>query len=107
MLDTKLNGIPVSLTATHATLAVCTIAAVPSIQNVLSSLSVSSDKAGSIVLVKDGTTVIWQAQVGAGYFNMSFPEGLFGTQGNLLSVEIDGTSACKANMNVVKRQFRV
>lgn len=105
MMNNEKYGLPVSYTATHATLAVATTVANADIRPVISTVSVSSDKAGSILLIKDGVTTIWQTQVGVGQLTFSFPEGLFGTRGNLISVEIDGTAACKANMTVVRVQY--
>lgn len=92
------SGKPFYVTATHATAAVASKAAVATKTHVVTGYVVSSDKAGAIVLVKDDTTVIWQAQVGAGVHGYTFPVPLFGAKGNLVSVEIDGTSACKANL---------
>jgi len=104
-MNNEKYGKPVSYTATHATAAVATTVADADIQPVISTVSVSSDKAASILLIKDGVTTIWQTQVGAGAQNFSFPEGLFGTRGNTISVEIDGTAACKANMTVISVQY--
>lgn len=105
MLNPKLNARPLSYTATHATLAVATTIVDADLRPIISTVSVSSDKAGSIMLIKSNTTVIWQTQVGAGNLTFSFPEGLFGNRGETISVEIDGTAACKANMTVVMEQF--
>lgn len=101
MLNRLQHGFASNVTATHATLASASKAGATGVTHAISSLAVSSDKAGSICLVKDGTTVIWQVQVGAGQYSQSFPAGLHATTGALISVEIDGTSACKANMSVI------
>lgn len=92
------SGLPVSATATHATLAVATVTGVSSRKTRITDISGSSDKAGSIILVKDGTTVIWQDIVGAGNYNHNFTTPLQVTAGANCSVEIDGTAACKANV---------
>jgi len=92
------RGIPFKQTATHATAAVATQAAVVGYSHAITGVTVSSDKAGAIGIIKDGTTVIYQFQVGAGVHSIVFPTPLTGTRGALVSVEIDGTSACKANM---------
>ena len=92
------HGTPFSETATHATLAVASHAAVATKTYYVTDIAVSSDKAGSVVLVKSGTTVIWQAQVGAGNFRQNFSVPLKGALGALVSVEIDGTAACNANV---------
>jgi len=98
MLNKFQHGTPFAVTATHGTDAVATQTGVAGKTHTLTSVSVSSDKAGSILLIKDGTTTIWQAQVGATFYNATFPSGLSATPGNLISAEIDGTSACKANI---------
>jgi hypothetical protein len=92
------HGDPWYVTTTHATAAVASKAGATGRVHYVTDITVSSDKAGSIGLVKDGTTVIWQFQVGAGVHSKSFDTPLPGTSGNLVSVEIDGTSACKANI---------
>lgn len=92
------RGTPFQETATHATSAVATHAAVAGLQYFVTDIEVSSDKSGSICLVKQGTTVILQTQVNATYFAHSFKVPLRGAPGALVSVEIDGTSVCKANM---------
>jgi len=96
-------GTPFSKTATHATDAVATQTGVALQTHYITDLSASSDKAGSIVLVKDGTTTIWQDIVGAvgsgGHYEISFITPLKATAGADISVTIDGTAACKANMS--------
>ncbi len=93
------HGTPFSETATHATLAVASHAAVATKKYYVTDIAVSSDKAGSIVFVKSGTTVIWQAQVGAGNFRQNFSVPIGGVLGALVSVEIDGTAACASNFS--------
>lgn len=97
----KERGTPIKATATHATAAVASVTGATDTQYFLTSISASSDKAGSIMLVKDGTTVIWQDIVGAGRASQTFDPPLPITVGALVSVEIDGTSVCKANLSGV------
>ena len=92
-------GTPFSETATHATAAVASHAAVAGKTFYITDIAASSDKATSIMLVKQGTTVIWQEQVGAGRVEFSFKNPLKGALGAQVSVEIDGTAACKANIS--------
>lgn len=92
------SGTPFSETATHATAAVATHAAAAGKTYHVTNVTVSSDKAGAIGLIKQGTVTIWQFQVGASVHSISFPVPLRGASGALVSVEIDGTSACKANI---------
>lgn len=97
----KERGTPIKATATHATAAVASVAGAAATQHFVTNVSCSSDKAGSILLIKDGTTVIWQEQVGATFCNLKFDPPLGASVGALISAEIDGTSACKANLSGV------
>lgn len=99
MYQPLLRGTPASATATHATAAVATISAVSGKRHFVTDISASSDKAGSILLVKQGTTTLWQVQVGAGNYEHTFSSPLAGASGATVSVEIDGTAACKANIS--------
>ena len=92
------HGVPFQVTATHATAAVSTKDAAAGKRHYITDIAVSSDKAGAILLIKQGTTTIWQVQVGADDHEHTFKVPLEGDGGALVSVEIDGTSACKANM---------
>lgn len=93
------RGTPFSETATHATAAVASHTGVAGKTFHVTDIAVSSDKAGAICLVKQGTTTIFQLQVGASMFSHSFKQPLRGALGALVSVEIDGTAACKANIS--------
>ena len=93
------SGTPFSETATHATAAVASHAGATGKTYYVTSVTVSSDKAGAIGIIKQGTTVVWQFQVGASVHSITFPVPLRGASGALVSVEIDGTSACKANIS--------
>lgn len=99
----KDSGTPFSETTTHATAAVASHAAVAGKTYYITDISASSDKAGALVLVKQGTTVIWRSQVAATAagnlsYEHTFSTPLRGASGALVSVEIDGTSACHANI---------
>ena len=94
----KERGTPIKATATHATAAVASVGAVSGTTYFLTNASVSSDKASSVMQVKDGTTVIWQLQIGAGKHAETFDPPIAATKGALLSVEVDGTAACYANL---------
>ena len=98
MLNKFQHGISFSETATHATAAVATHTGVAGATHIALTVTCSSDKSGSILLVKDGSSTIWQVQVGAGYSTITFPGGLSASVGNDISASIDGTSACKANI---------
>lgn len=96
------SGTRVTATATHATSAVASIAGVASQKIFITDISASSDKAGAIILVKDGSTVIWQDIVGASFYIRSFVVPLVGSVGAAVSVTIDGTSLCKSNISGVQ-----
>lgn len=96
-------GTPFSETATHGTAAVASHAAVAGRTYYITDISASSDKAGALLLVKQGTTVIWRSQVattaaGINAYNHAFSTPLKGAAGALVSVEIDGTTVCHANI---------
>ncbi len=97
------RGTPFSETATHGTAAVASHAAVAGKAFHITDIAVSTDKAGALLLVKQGTTTIWQLQIaataaGSLAYSHSFTVPLRGAVGAQVSVEIDGTSACKANI---------
>ena len=99
MTPNQLNGKPFQVTHTHATAAVATKAAATGKTHYATDAVASSDKAGAILLVKDGTTVIWQVQMPAnGSVILHFVQPLKATEGSLISVSVDGTSVCKANI---------
>lgn len=91
-------GTPYSETATHATAAVATHAAVTGKTYYVTNVTVSSDIFGS-ASIKTGTTVLWQLQVGtASVASISFNTPLKGDTGSAVSVEIRGSTECKANI---------
>jgi hypothetical protein len=97
------SGTPFYVTATNATSAVASKTGVATLTYYITDISGSSDKAGSLLLVKDGTTVIWQVQLattaaGSNAFTHSFRVPLTATKGNLVSVTVDGTAAAYANI---------
>jgi hypothetical protein len=91
-------GTPFSETATHATAAVASHTGATGKTYYITDISASSDKAGAILLVKQGTTTIWQLQIGTTAHSHHFGIPLRGASGALVSVSVDGTSACKANI---------
>ena len=103
MVPRQMHGQLITATATHATAAVASVAAVAGIKYYITDIAASTDKAGAIILVKQGTTTIWQLQVAATAagnlaHSHTFSQPLEGAVGALVSCEIDGTSACKANI---------
>lgn len=98
MIPKQAHGDPFQATDTDATNPTATIAAVSGKTHYITDISVSSDKDGAIILVKDGTTVIWQDIVDANFYTHSFQTPLKGSKGALVSVEVDSTAAGKANI---------
>lgn len=92
------SGLRMMATATHATSAVSTLTGVAAKSIYVTDVSGSSDKAGAVILVKDGSTVIWQDIIGAGNYRMNFFSPLKVTAGADLTVTVDGTSVCKSNV---------
>jgi len=92
------------VTHTHATAALATKAAVSGKSHYITDIAASSDTSGAVLQVKDGATVIWQmvltnAVTGGPFaFQQSFVNPLKGTKGNAVSITIDGSSVCKANI---------
>lgn len=96
-------GLSFAVTATNATSAVASQSAVAGTTFYITDIAGSSDKAGALLLVKNGTTIVWQVQLGttaAGMmaFSHSFKRPIRCTTGNLASVTVDGTAACYANI---------
>lgn len=97
------HGTPYSATASNGTSAVATQAGVVGSVNYITDIAGSSDKAGSLLTVKQGTTVIWEVQLattaaGINAFEEHFETPLQGVAGASVSVTVDGTSLCKANI---------
>ena len=97
------RGTPFSKTATGSTSAVASQTGVANTQYYITDIAASTDKAGALLLVKDGTTVIWQLQIattaaGINAIQESFTMPLPCTIGNLASVTVDGTAVCNANI---------
>lgn len=97
------SGTPFQVSVTHATSAVASQAGVAGKILYITDIAGSSDKAGALLLVKQGTTIIWQVQLqttAAGYpaYDHTFSVPLRSAAGALVSVTVDGTSACYANI---------
>lgn len=92
------HAAPTSATGTGSTAATATITGTTGHVTYITDVAASSDKAGAILLVKDGSTTIWQQIVGAGSYWQKFESPLVISTGADAVVSIDGTSACKANI---------
>lgn len=97
------HGQAFAVTATNATSSVATKAAVAGTKYYITGIAGSSDKAGSVLIVKDGVTVIWQIQLattaaGINAFQEDFIVPLEATVGNAVSVTVDSTTVGYANI---------
>ena len=88
-----------SKTASGTTSATATESASSGQIHYITDISASSDKAGAVVTVKQGTTTIWEAIIDANSsYEHSFVTPLAGASGASVSITVDGTSVCKANI---------
>lgn len=93
-------GTPGSATATHATAAVATVSGIAGKKFYVTDFSGSSDKAGALILVKDGSTTIWQDRMSnASPIPYQLKTPLNGSVGADVSVTVDGTAMCNANLS--------
>lgn len=93
------SGLRFAQTATNATSAVATQTGSSGKKSYITDISGSSDKAGALILVKDGTTVIWQERISnTTPYQHTFRTPLVGTAGNDVSVTVDGTAIANANI---------
>lgn len=97
------HAVPFAVTTSHATSAVANQAGVTGSIHYITDISGSSDKAGSLLIVKQGTTTVYEIQLattaaGINAFEHTFSSPIPGVAGGLVSVTVDGTSLCKANI---------
>jgi len=92
------HSAPTNSTGTGSTTASATITGTAGHTIYITDIAASSDKSGAILLVKDGSTTIWQQIIGATAYWQKFESPLTITAGNDAVVSVDGTSACKANI---------
>jgi len=103
MLNKAQHGDAFFVTATHATAATATNAAVSGKTHYITDISASSDKAGALLVVKQGTTTVWQVQLAATAagnlaYSHTFSTPIKGASGALVSITVDGTSVCNSNI---------
>lgn len=93
------SGARFNATATNATSAVATQTGVTGKTAYITDIMGSSDKAGALILIKDGTTVIWQGRVSnTAPFYEQFDSPLKVTLGADCSATVDGTAYCSSNI---------
>lgn len=103
MLNKLQHGTPFAVAVSHATSAVASQAAVAGSVHYITDIAGSSDKAGSLLTVKQGTTVVFEVQLattaaGINAFEHTFASPIPSAVNALVSVTVDGTSLCKANI---------
>ena len=92
-------GTPFQGTATNATSAVVTVSGVVGKTIYVTDISGSSDKAGALILVKDGSTTIWQDRISStAAYQHSFSTPLKVTMAADLTVTVDGTAIANSNV---------
>jgi len=96
-------GSPFQATATHATSAVATVSGITDKTHYITDIAGSTDKAGALLLVKQGSTVIWQVQMAASAagncaFQQSFQTPLKAPASTDVSITVDGSSVCDSNI---------
>lgn len=92
------HGTPISKTASGTTAATATVTGAAEKTYYVTDVTASSDLAGSLLQIKNGSTVIWEMQVGVAFCNKNFVSPLACTLGSDLTATINGTSACYANV---------
>lgn len=104
MAITQIKGTPFSATATGSTSATATFSA-PNAGSLLyiTDIAGSTDKAGALLTVQQGSTTIWQVQLattaaGINAFWETFASPLACPAGANATVTVTGTSACEANV---------
>ena len=103
MYPKQAYGVPFYVTHTHVSAAVASKAAVAGKFHYITDIMVATDVDDAIMLVKQGTTTIWQASVqtiatGINVISHTFGTALKGAKGVLVSVQITGSSICQANI---------
>lgn len=97
---TQQYGISTSSTAIGTGSALATLIGASGRTIYVSDLSGSSDVAGSAIIVKDGSNIIWETVVGTttGY-SIDFASPLRATAGNNVSVSINGAGTSTVNIS--------
>lgn len=93
------SGARVSATATNATSAVSTLTGIAGQSIFVTDISGSSDKAGALILLKDGSTTIWQDRVSnTAAYTKEFRTPIRITLGASCTVTVDGTAIANSNV---------
>lgn len=99
MTNAQLSGTPFSKTGTSGTAVVVTLTGTTALTYYVTDISGSSDLATATLIVKDGSTAIWQETIGSATpYQHTFNTPLKVAVGNDLSITVTGTTVCKANI---------
>lgn len=99
MLEKLQKGICVSATATGSTTTTATIAGVAGVVQYITDISASSDLAGAVATVKQGSTTVWEGILGANSsYSFRFESPIASAAGASISITVNGTSLSKANI---------
>ena len=103
MTPKQAHGAPFMGTATHATAASVTIAAVSGKIHYVTDFLIATDKDGAIFTIKQGSTEIWQGiiEISAGGTSVvahSFEQPIWGVAGAAIVIAVDGSSRCDVNI---------
>ena len=92
------RGTPWSQTGTSGTQIIITQTGVALKTVYITDITASSDMGTAVVIVKDGSTTIWQDRIGnAGAYMKQFVSPLSATMGNSVTVTVNGATVCYAN----------
>lgn len=93
------HGVPISATSTGTTSTSASIAGVPNQTIYITDIAGSSSNPSGTITVLSGSTVLWQAMVGASHYDHSFIQPLTCAVGATCSVVTAGTVTCYANLS--------
>lgn len=98
MTNKQLHSTPFQITSTHATAAVCTKTGVTNQTFYVTDVSASSDSGSATIVIKDGSTTLWQNKIGTSIYNFNFEQPIQGTNGGTLTVTVTGSTVCNSNV---------
>jgi hypothetical protein len=97
--NTSNYGTRISATNTASGNVTATVAAVAGTTFYITDVSGSSDLAGAVLKIEDGSTVIWQDRIGnTSAVSYQFNTPLACTMGNAVNIVVTGTSLANANI---------
>ena len=96
-------GTPYSVTAAGTTTVTATVTGVANTAIYITDVDVSTDIVGAVMLVSQGSTVLWQDRIlnsaaGLAVYGKTFSTPLVGAPGASVTVSITGTTYCSANV---------